>query len=347
VKTIIYEKLGEVSVRDVPDPELLQPTDVLVRVQATTICGSDLHIVAGHVTPDAGFPLGHEYVGKVYATGSAVTRFAVGDRVTGPAAPYCRSCEMCQRGQHQLCSRGGILGCGPTIGGLGGTQSELLRVPWAEQNLVAVPDHLSDAAAIAVGDILPTGWTGVQQTDPRPGDTVLVLGCGPVGLSAIHTAKHLTSARQVIACDPLASRRKMALALGADAVLDSGPDSAEKIRELTEGRGADAIIDAAGVQPTIDLAADVVAVGGRISELGIAAQPFLIDFGALLMKNVRLWTGLGDLSQMELLMGCVANGTLDPTPLFTHTATLGEAPEIYQRLANGNTDIVKVLLTVP
>lgn len=139
----------------------------------------------------------------------------------------------------------------------------------------------------------------------------------------------------------------MALALGADTILDSGPDSAEKIRELTDGRGTDAIIDAAGVQPTIDLAADVVAVGGRISELGIAAQPFVIDFGALLMKNVRLWTGLGDLSQMELLMGLLANGPLDPTPLFTHTATLGEAPEIYQQLANGNTDIVKVLLTVP
>ncbi|MFD1211148.1 zinc-binding dehydrogenase [Arthrobacter sp. GCM10027362] len=346
MRSVLFPELGQVSLADVPSPELVQPTDALVRVHAAAICGSDLHIVAGHITPETGFPLGHEYVGEIVAVGPAVTRFGIGDRVTGPAAPYCRSCEMCTRGQHQRCLRGGILGSGPAMGGLGGAQSEVLRVPWADQTLVHVPRNVSDAAAIAVGDVLTTGWSGVLQAAPAPGDTLVVIGCGPVGLSAVHTGRRLTAATRVIAIDPVESRGEMARRLGADVVLRPGPDTADAVAGLTGGRGTEAIVDAAGVQATMDMACDLAAVGGRIALLGIAAQPLSMDFGSLLMKNVTVWTGLGDLTQMDTLMELVAAGRLDPTPMFTDTVPLGDVPATYERLAQGASDVIKVLVTM-
>ncbi|MEV7646708.1 alcohol dehydrogenase catalytic domain-containing protein [Arthrobacter sp. NPDC089319] len=346
MRSAFFPEVGRVTVAELPDPELLNPTDALIRVHAAAICGSDLHIRAGHITPETGFPIGHEYVGEIEALGSAVTRFSIGDRVTGPAAPYCRSCEMCQRGQHQLCQRGGILGSGPAMGGLDGAQAELIRVPWADQSLVKVPEEVSDAAAIAVADILSTGWSGVRQARPQPGETLAVFGCGPVGLSAVHTAKRISAASQVIAVDPVESRRRLARKLGADAVMAPDDATVEVIRDLTRGVGAAAVVDAAGVQSTMDMACEVVAVGGRIAELGIASQPFTLDFGRLLMKNATIWTGLGDLTRMNELMALVGDGTLDPNPMFTHSCTLDELPAMYDRLAEGDPEIVKVLVTV-
>lgn len=346
MRSVVFSEVGHVALEDLPAPELLRPTDALIAVHAAAICGSDLHIVAGHVTPETGFPLGHEYVGEVVAVGSAVARFGVGDRVTGPAAPYCRSCEMCLRGQHQRCLRGGILGSGPSMGNLGGAQSEMLRVPWADQTLVKIPEGVSDAAAITVGDVLPTGWSGVLRTRPQPGSTLVVIGCGPVGLSAVHTGRRLTAAARVIAIDPVASRRATARELGADVALAPGPDTTDVVAELTGGRGADAIVDAAGLQSTMDLACGLAAVGGRLALLGIAAEPLRIDFGALLMKNVTVWTGLGDLTQMNLLMDLVSDGTLDPTPMFTDAVVLQDVPAVYDRMAAGTAEGIKVLVTM-
>ena len=345
MKSAFFEDIGKVTIRELPDPELLASTDVIVQVEAAAICGSDLHIVAGHVVPETGFAIGHEYIGTIVAAGDAVGLFKLGDRVVGPAAPYCGSCTNCKLGQKQACLRGGILGSGPTLGDLGGAQSTLLRVPWADQNLVAIPEGVSDAAALSIGDILSTGWTGVRNAAPGLGETLVVIGCGPIGLSAIHTAK-LSGAGRVIALDTAADRLEMAERMGADVTVVSGPDAVAEVRELTGGQGAAAIVDAAGVQPTMRMAGEMAAIGGRIALLGIAAHPLSVDFGSLLIRNVSLWTGLGDLTEMTTLMGQVAAGVLDPEPMFTDTCTLEEVPAMYQRLAAGAPETVKVMVTM-
>lgn len=345
MRAVFYDSVGVVSVHERPEPEILAPTDAIVRVTATTICGSDLHIVAGHLVPETGFPLGHEWVGVVEAVGTAVVNFVPGQRVTSSPAPWCGTCGTCRRGQTQRCERGGVLGSGPSYGGLDGAQSTALRVIWADHHLSAIPDGVSDRDALAVADILCTGWSGVTKADVQPGNTVVVLGCGPVGLSAVHTAKRLTGARRVIAVDPVATRRERALTLGADLVLDPSDDVAGVVAELTGGWGAESIVDAAGVQSTFDLAAEVVAIGGHIAILGIPAKPHRVDFAALLLKNVTIWTGLGDLSTMDAMLGHVAAGTLEPGPLFTHEATLDELPSYYERLAGGDLDIIKIFAT--
>lgn len=345
MRSTIFEAIGTVGVQDLPEPTLLSPTDAIVRVAATTICGSDLHIIGGHMVPEIGFPIGHEWVGEVIEVGSAVTRFRPGQRVSSPPAPWCGTCDTCRRGQTQRCERGGVLGSGPSMGDLGGAQSTGLRVPWADHVLALIPDEVSDRDALAVADVLCTGWSGVVHADVEAGNTVVVLGCGPVGLSAVHTARQLTAARRVIAVDPVPLRRERALELGADLTLSPEDDVAAVIAELTGGWGAESVIDAAGVQSTFDLATAVVAVGGKISILGIPARPHEVNVVGLLMKNVTLWTGLGELHHMDRLLRLVADGVLDPGPLFTHEATLEELPEYYRRLAAGDLDIIKIFAT--
>lgn len=343
MKGIFFPEVGRVEYRDPPDPVLEAPTDVLVRVAATSVCGSDLHIVAGHLTADVGFPLGHEWMGEIYEVGDAVVGFRVGDRVVGPAAPYCGSCRMCRRGQIQVCERGGIFGSGAGMGGLGGAQSELIRAPWADACLTLVPDGVSDAAALAVGDILATGWSGVLEAQVGVGDSLVVLGCGPVGLSAIHTARKQTHATRVIAVDTVPERLAAARDLGADETVVSDEGALERIRELTGG-GADAIIDAAGANATLQLAFDAARVGGRVVVLGIPARPVEVDFASLLMRNVSLWTGLGRLSTMDALMAGVAEGLLEPEKLFTSERRLAEVPDLYAQMAQGPTGDIKILV---
>lgn len=345
MRSIVFEAVGAVSVHELPEPELLAPTDAIVRITATTICGSDLHIVAGHMVPETGFPVGHEWVGVVEHVGAAVTRFVPGQRVTSPPAPWCGTCGTCRRGQTQRCERGGVLGSGPSMGGFGGAQSTALRVAWADHDLVAVPDAVTDRDALAVADVLCTGWSGVLHADVQAGNTVVVLGCGPVGLSAVHTAKRLTGARHVIAVDPVASRLERARELGADYALSPSDDVAGLVAELTNGWGAESIVDAAGAQSTFDLAVKVAAVGGRIAILGIPGRPHQVNFVDLLMKNITVWTGLGELHHMDAMMQHVAAGVIDPAPLFTHETTLEQLPEFYRRLAGGDLDIIKILAT--
>lgn len=231
------------------------------------------------------------------------------------------------------------------MGGFGGAQSTSLRVAWADHDLVAVPDEVSDRDALAVADVLCTGWAGVQHAQVAPGNTLVVLGCGPVGLSAIHTAKRLTAARRVIAVDPVASRLELARRLGADVAVSPSEDVAGLVSQLTGGWGAESVVDAAGAQATFDLAAKVVSIGGKIAILGIPARPHQVNFAELLMKNVTVWTGLGELHHMDAMMRHVAAGLVDPAPLFTHETTLEELPEFYARLAGGDLDIVKILAT--
>lgn len=341
---INYPELGRVELVELPEPVIEQPTDVIVRVLATTVCGSDIHLVLGHQFPQTGFTIGHEFVGEITEVGSAVVGFAVGDRVISAGGTWCGECENCRRGQPQRCLRGGGFGFGPAMGGLGGAQSEYVRVPHADQDLSRVPDGVSDAAALTVGDILATGWAAVKHSWHRPAATLLVLGCGPIGLCAVHTGKHLAGASTVIAVDTVPERLDLARRMGADHTLVSGPDTVERVLELTRGRGADSVVDAAGVQATIDMGLQAAAIGGHIAVIALAARPITLNFAEMFLKNPTLWTGLADLGNNDFLLEAIEDGVIDPTPLFTDEITLREVPDLYQRIIGGDQHDIKVLV---
>jgi alcohol dehydrogenase len=337
VRALVCEEFGQVVVRDVPEPKLQEPTDVVVRITTTTVCGSDVGLVHGHIPTVPGFVLGHEYVGVVEQVGAAVGRIQPGQRVVGPAAPYCGICPTCARGQIQRCERGGVLGSGAPWGGHGGTQAERLRVPHADRDLVLVPDELSDEQVLFAGDILPTGWSAVRWTDVGPGDTLVVLGAGPVGLAAVLAAQ-LISPRALIVVDPLPERRKLAETLGATVTLD--PTSGDVLAAVTEltGDGADGVIEAAGRADTVVQATQLVRVGGSVAVVGIPPEPVELPFADLLMRNITLRQGLGYLGEMHRLVALIAAGRLDATPLITHRYTghqLDEAFHTFERQEDG------------
>lgn len=342
MKAIHLDAIGVVSVQEVPDPTVESPTDVVVDVIATTICGSDLHLVGGHMGGETGYVLGHEYVGVVREVGGAVREFQVGDRVIGPPAPWCGNCDHCRAGKAAYCRHGGVLGAGKTFGGFGGTQAQRLRVPFGDRDLVRVPDHVTDAAALGVGDALMTGATGARHACTGIGQAIAVFGCGPIGLMAIHYAAAL-GASTIIAIDPVTKRLELAKQLGATHTI-SALDPRAEVGAITDGRGVDGVVDAAGVAATFAAALDVLAPCGRLAVLGIPGEPFEFQVAAALFKTVDLWTGLGDIRMVDELMALVAAGKLDPSPVFNGEFTLDEVPELYRRLAAPGHGIVKALI---
>jgi alcohol dehydrogenase len=337
VRALVCEEFGLVVVREVPDPQLEDPTDVVVRITTTTVCGSDVALVHGHIPTAPGFVLGHEYVGVVEEVGSAVRRLRPGQRVVGPAAPYCGTCPTCAAGQIQRCERGGVLGSGAPWGGFGGTQAERLRVPHADRDLVPVPDELTDEQVLFVGDILPTGWSAVRWTEVDPGDVLVVLGAGPVGLAAVLTAQ-LVSPRTLVVVDPLPERRELATRLGATVALDpTSEDIAAAVADLTVG-GADGVVEAAGRPDTVLQATQLVRVGGTVAVVGIPPVPVELPIADLLMRNVTLRQGLGYLGDMGRLVALIEAGRLDATPLITHRFSgerLAEAFHAFERQEDG------------
>ncbi len=331
---------------EAPDPTLQAPTDALVRVTATTVCGSDAHLIAGHMGTPWGFALGHEFVGVVAQVGDAVSNVRVGDRVAAPAAPWCGTCHTCRRGQIQACPRGGIFGGGAAFGGLGGGQAEWVRVPWADTSLARIPDTVTDAQALTVGDILSTGWTAVKNAVSDPGQTLVVLGAGPVGLSAVHTAR-LYGVQRVVVADAIPDRLALATTMGADVVVDvTREDVAAVVATLTDGAGAEAIVDAAGVPATIGAWAKIAAIGARVGMVAIPGGPVELMLSALQMKNVSVWTGLGDLSHMPMFLELIAAGRLDPSPVFTETVPFDAIEGAIADFVARKPGLVKQLVTV-
>ncbi len=342
MKAAVLEEIGRVAIREVDEPQIESEGDVIVDVLATSVCGSDLHLVLGHMGGESGFVLGHEYVGRIREVGSAVREFSVGDRVVGPPAAWCGTCERCRADDPAHCMRGGILGSGRAFGGYGGTQAERLRVPYADRDLVRVPDHVSDASALGIADALMTGATGARQAGAAAGRSLAVFGCGPIGLMAIHAAA-AHGASRIIAVDPVEERRELALKFGAShATGDTDPRSF--IAEATNGRGVDGAVEAVGMQATFDAALDSLVPNGRLAVLGIAAESFEFAAGPALLKTVRLWTGLGDLRLQNALMVLLSEGRVDPAPLFDTELSLDELPSLYERLLHPGHGIVKALI---
>jgi 2-desacetyl-2-hydroxyethyl bacteriochlorophyllide A dehydrogenase len=343
MRAVTFQAPGVVSVEERPAPELIDPEDAIVRIEATGVCGSDLHIYHGRVQIEPGFTIGHEYVGTVLATGDAVTRVAVGDRVLGCFQTACGVCFFCRRGDYQRCVQSRTFGHGAALGELQGTQADEALVPHANLVLRRVPEGMSSDVALFAGDVMGTGFHAIVESGFEPGDVVAVLGLGPVGLCAVQAAKALGAAR-VFAVDSVPERLSVAASFGAEAVHLGEQDARALVRGATEGRGADVCVDAVGDAKVLDSAIRLTRACGNIQCVGVYAERTEVHMGLLWLKSLTLRGGQANvLGHVDRVLALLAAGVLDPTALVTHHMKLDEAPEAYA--VYDRREALKIVLT--
>jgi 2-desacetyl-2-hydroxyethyl bacteriochlorophyllide A dehydrogenase len=334
MRAVTFQAPMEVRVEERPEPELQSRDDAIVAIEASGICGSDLHIYHGRVKIEPGFTIGHEFVGRVVAAGDAVTRVSEGDRVLGCFHTACGTCFYCLRGVYQKCERGRVFGHGDALGSLPGTQADQALVPMANLTLRPVPEGVSDDVALFAGDVMGTAYHAVEGGDVRPGDSVAVLGLGPVGLCAVQIAVS-AGAGPVLAIDSVTERLKVARGFGAVPVHLTEENPRDVVRTLTGGRGVATAIDAVGHPDALDLAIRLARSAGTVVAIGVYAEPCQVHMGVVWIKGLTLRTGQANvIGHVDRVLGMLAAGTLDPTPLVTHHMSLDDAPEgyaIYER----------------
>ncbi|HET9842590.1 MAG TPA: zinc-dependent alcohol dehydrogenase family protein [Nocardioides sp.] len=344
MKALVYHGPGQRAWEEVPDPKLETDTDVIVGVDAVTICGTDLHILKGDVPEVAdGTILGHEAVGTVEEVGSAVRSVRPGDHVLVSCIAGCGTCRFCRESRYGQCQSGGGWVLGHTINGV---QAEYARVPFADLSLYQLPQGVSDEAAVMLADILPTSYeVGVLNGGVRPGDTVVIVGAGPIGLAAVMTAR-LYSPSRIVVIDPAEPRRDAAKSMGADVVLDAELEPAlEVVQSLTGGLGADVVMEAVGIPATFEMSTALVRPGGRVANIGVHGAPATIHLETLWIKDVTITTGLVDTSTTPRLLRLLADHQLDPTPLVTHRFGLDEFMDAYDVFSRpAETGALKVVL---
>jgi alcohol dehydrogenase len=345
MKALVYNGPGQRVWTDVPDPTIQEPTDVVVRIETTTICGTDLHILKGDVaTVKPGTILGHEAVGTIVERGAAVTTLEVGDRVLVSCITACGRCRFCKEGHYGICSGGGGWIFGHTIDGL---QAEYARVPFAETSVYKVPETLTDEDVLFLADILPTAFeVGVLNGKVEPGDTIVVVGAGPIGLAAIMTSKLYTPGR-IVAVDMADARLEKAIEFGADYTINnSREDALARVLELTQGLGADVAIEAVGVPETFELCTELVRPGGRVANVGVHGHSATLHLETLWIRDVTITTGLVDTFTTPKLMRLIEERRLDPTIFATHHFSLAETEEAYDVFADAaTTHALKVVLS--
>src|ERR671918_1632842 len=330
MRAVTFQAPGEVRIDDVTEPELLESDDAIVRVQASGICGSDLHIYHGRVQIEPGFVIGHEYVGEVVAAGDEVTRAAVGDRVLGTYGTACGECFFCRREEFHKCDEARVFGHGKALGSLQGAQAELLLVPHANLTLREVPDGMSDNVALFAGDVMGTAYHAVDSRPLAKGETAAILGMGPVGLCAVQAAK-AAGASAVVAIDTVEDRLRMADAFGATPVHLTEQDPRAEVKQLTEGRGVDLAIDAVGHPEALDLALRLARKAGTVSATGVYAERVDVHMGVLWIKALTLTSGHANvIRHLDRVLELMSERKLDPAPLVTHHMELDEAPEAYR-----------------
>ncbi|MER5375673.1 zinc-dependent alcohol dehydrogenase family protein [Streptomyces sp. NPDC002132] len=346
MKGFVFHGPGQSAWEDVPDPAVKEPTDAIVRVDAVTVCGTDLHILKGDV-PEVrpGTVLGHEAVGEIMEVGGDVRTVRPGDRVLVSCISSCGRCRFCREGVYGQCRGGG----GWILGHLvDGTQAEYVRVPFADLSVHALPAAVESKDAVLLADIFPTAYeVGVRNGRVGPGDTVAVVGAGPIGLAAIVTARLLAPER-IVAVDLAASRLEAARRLGADAVADAGEDPEQLIADLTDGLGADVVIEAVGAPESFELCTRMVRPGGHVANIGVHGRPATLHLEDLWIKNVTITTGLVDTHSTPTLLRMAAAGRLPTGHLVTHTFPMEhmeEAYDVFSRAAD--TGALKVVLGGP
>jgi 2-desacetyl-2-hydroxyethyl bacteriochlorophyllide A dehydrogenase len=326
---VTFERPGEVRVSERPDPAVTSPDQALVRVEACGICGSDLHIYHGRVAVEPGFVIGHEYVGTVLATGDAVAGVSPGDRVLGCFQVACGTCFFCRRGAYHKCDGSRTFGHGATLGSLPGTQAELALVPHADLALRRVPAGMTSDVALFAGDVMGTAYHATVGAGVKPGDSVAILGLGPVGLCAVQAA-FVAGAAHVIAVDTVPDRLEMARRFGAQPVHLTEEDPRGAVKAATGGRGVDVAVEAVGDPSALDLAARLASKCGILSVVGVYAERCELHMGIVWIKSLEMKTGQANvIGHLDAVLSLMAAGRLDPAPLVTHHMPLTQAPDAY------------------
>jgi threonine dehydrogenase-like Zn-dependent dehydrogenase len=347
MKAVIYQGVKSIGVEDVPEPKIDADTDVLVRVTAASICGTDIRLYWGTMTsmiPVApGDPLGHEFVGVIEEVGKGVRGLRVGQRVVSPFSEHCGDCFYCERDLLTRCEKFRAFGLGKAWGGLGGGQSEFVRVPSAERVLLALDERVSDEHATVLPDVMSGVFAGMEGF--RPGEIVAVVGCGPTGLAAVMCAR-LNGAAKVLAIDHHADRLALAAGLGAVPIDFDAGSPVEAVAEHTGGRGADIVADAVGKIGSIDAAARLVRPYGTLVLLGYIDPKEMCSIGEIGLRHVTIKPSLVPpvRKYQARVMRLIAEGRLDPTPLLSHTFPLEEAPKAYRMMAERLDGAVKIVL---
>ncbi|GAA3378994.1 zinc-dependent alcohol dehydrogenase family protein [Streptomyces sannanensis] len=346
MKALVFHGPEQTSWQDVPDPDIKDAADAVVRVDAVTICGTDLHIIKGdvpEVTP--GRILGHEAVGEVMEAGADVRTVRPGDRVLVSCISACGRCRFCRENRYGQCRGGGGWVLGHLIDG---TQAEYVRVPFADLSLHPLPHTVDSKDAVLLADIFPTAYeVGVLNGKVQPGDTVVVVGAGPIGLATIATARFFSPGR-IIAVDLAESRLAAARAIGADAVAHAEEGPELLVEDLTDGLGADVVVEAVGAPETFQMCTRMVRPGGRVANVGVHGKPAALHLEHLWIKDVTITTGLVDTYSTPLLLQMMAAGRLPSSSLVTHHFELGrmeEAYDVFSRAAG--TGAIKVVLGSP
>ncbi|MFP3712636.1 zinc-binding dehydrogenase [Puerhibacterium sp. TATVAM-FAB25] len=347
MKAVVYHGPGQKAWEDVPDPTLQDPTDAVVKIETTTICGTDLHILKGDVPAVTdGRILGHEGVGVVTEVGEACTKVKVGDRVIVSCISKCMECDYCRRGLTSHCE---------TLGGIGwifghlidGTQAEYVRVPFADNGLIPLPDGVTAEQGAMLSDILPTGFEiGVQYGEVKDGDVVAVVGVGPVGLAAVMTARSAGAAK-VVAVDGNPFRLKAARDFGATDTVEAAPDALEQLKALgTGGKGVDVAIEAVGIPATFGLCLDAIRPGGRVANVGVHGKPVTFPIDRDWINNITITTGLVNATTAPQLLEDIQAGRIAPEKFVTHRFTFDQWDEAYDTFSRAaDEQALKVVVT--
>ena len=344
MKALVYHGPGKKSWEEKPKPQILQPTDAIVRITKTTICGTDLHILKGDV-PEVtdGRILGHEGVGIIEETGNSVTSFKKGDRVIISCISSCGKCDYCKRGMYSHCENGGWI-----LGHLiDGTQAEYVRIPFADNSLYPIPPGSDEEALVMLSDILPTGFEcGVLNGKVQPGNTVAIVGSGPIGLAALLTAQFYSPA-EIIMIDPDDNRLATAKKFGATRTINNAKEDAVLgVKQATHNRGADTVIEAVGIPATFELCQSLVAPGGIIANIGVHGKSAELHLESLWAHNITITTRLVDTVTTPMLLKTIESKKLNSKQLITHNFALGDiinAYDTFQHAAREKT--LKVILS--
>lgn len=345
MKAMVYRGVGKIVLEEVPRPKIIDPTDAIVRVTSTAICGSDLHIFQGDYSVDVGTVIGHEFLGIVEEVGDHVTAFEPGERVLVYPGFRCEICEACLKEIPMGCEKGGIFGNPTPYGSIDGGQAEYVRVPFAQKTMYRIPEKMSDEEVMLVTDMLPTGYFGAENGDIQPGDTVAVFGCGPVGLCAQISAQ-LFGPSKVFAVDLLDYRLAVAEKLGSIPINASEVDAPNRIRELTDGLGVNVAIEAVGAPATLYGCLMSARPKSNISIVGIFAEDVELPMQTLCVTNKRITMGLpiGLAENVPMLIKLIQAGKIDTGSIISHTLPLSEGERAYEMFANKLDGALKIVL---
>lgn len=344
MKALVYHGPGHKAFEERPRPVIIAPTDAIVKILKTTICGTDLHILKGDV-PEVtdGRILGHEGVGVIEETGNNVTNFKKGDHVLISCITSCGKCEYCRKGMYSHCENGGWV-----LGHLiDGTQAEYVRIPYADTSLYHIPSGANEEALVMLSDILPTGYEcGVMNGRVQPGSTVAIVGSGPIGLASLLTAQFY-SPGAIIMIDLDDNRLEVAKKFGATHIINSSKeDTVERIMAITGNRGVDTAIEAVGIPATFELCTSIIGPGGCVANVGVHGKPATLHLESLWAKNITISTRLVDTVTTPLLLKTVVSDKLDPLKLITHRFRLTDIMQAYETFGQAEKEkSLKVILS--